>query len=158
MSVHPSVRLSACLPISTGVQVNGFLQILILMRFIKMCREIQILFKSAKNIRHFTWAPKYILLFLPILNSKKTLSSIKMVSGCQGSRGRKSIMPERHSVMLYVHYPSCKCISFFLVPSKSFVFPWYQCWLGQVETVPFKLIWKQNTGKDWDSRPPNSPY
>jgi hypothetical protein len=72
------------------------------------------LFKTQK-IGHFLWVPKYVLLLPVSYIVIEALSSIEMVTDCQGGRGSIDVTRSRHNITLHV-----SCFSFFLQFSVSF--------------------------------------
>jgi hypothetical protein len=73
----------------------------------KSCEKFQTCLQPDKNVEHFTWRCKYVLLLPIALNRHKTLSSSEIVSGCYDSRGGTHTTRKRQNLSLNIYCPSC---------------------------------------------------
>ena len=79
----PSVCLFGCPHVTSAVPTGRISVKFYIGDFLwKSVKKTETWLQSGKNIGHFTWRPKYVLLLPATLNHHKSLSSSDMVSGC----------------------------------------------------------------------------
>jgi hypothetical protein len=92
---------------------------------------MQIWLKLGKNIGHFTWIPKYVLLLPATLNRhKRSFFGLKCLSGCYDSRGGTNVKRTRQHVTsiclpVYLSVYLSACLSVCLCICLSICLPVY---------------------------------
>lgn len=140
MSLSPSFVLSAflcvCLSalphVTVRLSLNWFRWSLTVGLLRKCVEEVQIYLQSDKNIRYFTWRPKYVLTLLPTwIHHEGICATLVTVI---------FLVRWTHlSVTLYAHCLSCLCMS---VP------------VNYVQTTQLHLFWLHNLYRDVVCRVP----
>lgn len=91
-----------------GSQYYEFLRNSILGTYTQICQnKIKIWLKSGKNVRHFTWRPKYVSLLSATLNRHNSALSLRVLIGLLVQPNRYKHYSNAPRVTSYVHCSFC---------------------------------------------------